>query len=205
MLENINENGETNTKKYLYDIKQEEKWLVLNPYCWNEEDVLNWLKKILSLEDYNNRKVLNKNILKGSDIINEGYEFFINFSQELCFTLFEDFHLLVSSFDIDEKLDEISKISLKRKKNICNFIFEKLESNSSMIKWIDRNNLTFKIIEPKVLASIWGLRRNNERMNYKKMTRSLRYHYYRNLLPQYYKFVYKFSENSVIVKQIMKR
>lgn len=62
----------------------------------------------------------------------------------------------------------------------------------SVIEWIN-NEGVFSIIKPKTVAIMWGLNKNNWRMDYNKMAASLRYHYGKGIIERTKgKFLYKF-------------
>lgn len=63
----------------------------------------------------------------------------------------------------------------------------------NVIEWID-NEGTFKIIKPSTVSIMWGLVKNNWRMDYNKMAAALRYHYGKGIIEQAKgKHVYKFT------------
>lgn len=63
----------------------------------------------------------------------------------------------------------------------------------SIIEWID-NEGTFKIIKPNTVSIMWGLIKNNWKMDYKKMAAALRYHYGKGIIERAKgKFLYKFA------------
>ena len=45
-----------------------------------------------------------------------------------------------------------------------------------MIQWLGVEG-EFKLIKPEMVAQLWGARKNKPKMNYEKMSRSLRYYY----------------------------
>lgn len=63
----------------------------------------------------------------------------------------------------------------------------------SVIEWVD-NEGTFKIIKPNTVSIMWGLIKNNWRMDYSKMAAALRYHYGKGIIERAKgKFHYKFA------------
>ncbi|XP_025190244.1 GA-binding protein alpha chain-like isoform X2 [Melanaphis sacchari] len=63
----------------------------------------------------------------------------------------------------------------------------------SVIEWVN-NEGTFKIIKPNTIGIMWGLVKNNWRMNYNKMAAALRYHYGKGIIERAKgKHVYKFA------------
>lgn len=62
----------------------------------------------------------------------------------------------------------------------------------NVIEWVD-NDGTFKIIKPETVSVMWGLIKNNWRMDYNKMAAALRYHYGKGIIERTKgKFLYKF-------------
>ncbi|CAI6366940.1 unnamed protein product [Macrosiphum euphorbiae] len=63
----------------------------------------------------------------------------------------------------------------------------------NVIEWTD-NEGTFKIIKPSTVSIMWGLVKNNWRMDYNKMASALRYHYGKGIIERAKgKHVYKFA------------
>lgn len=63
----------------------------------------------------------------------------------------------------------------------------------NVIEWID-NEGTFKILKPNTVAIMWGLIKNNWKMDYNKMATALRYHYGKGIIERSKgKFLYKFA------------
>lgn len=61
-----------------------------------------------------------------------------------------------------------------------------------IIEWVD-NEGTFKITKPSTVSIMWGLNKNNWKMDYNKMAASLRYHYGKGIIDKAIgKFHYKF-------------
>ncbi|XP_041367198.1 protein C-ets-2-like [Gigantopelta aegis] len=63
---------------------------------------------------------------------------------------------------------------------LWSFMFKLLEysgSNPSLATWVNRSEGEFQIVKPKEVAFLWGLIKNNEGMNYEKLSRGLRYYY----------------------------
>ncbi|KAF2900461.1 hypothetical protein ILUMI_05726 [Ignelater luminosus] len=65
----------------------------------------------------------------------------------------------------------------------------------SLIKWDNYNEGTFKFVESEKVAKLWGDRKKNDKMNYEKLSRAMRYYYKSEvLLPVPGKrLVYKFG------------
>jgi Ets-domain len=45
-----------------------------------------------------------------------------------------------------------------------------------VIQWVGTEG-EFKLIDPEVVAQLWGVRKNKPTMNYEKLSRALRYYY----------------------------
>ncbi|XP_034392999.1 transcription factor ETV7 isoform X2 [Cyclopterus lumpus] len=50
------------------------------------------------------------------------------------------------------------------------------------IRWEDRNNLVFRVVDPNGLARLWGNHKNRDNMTYEKMSRALRHYYKLNII-----------------------
>lgn len=83
------------------------------------------------------------------------------------------------------------------------FLLELLVSNqhSDIIQWTNSEG-EFKLTNPEEVASLWGRRKNKEKMNYDKLSRALRYYYDKNIIKKVMgqKFMYKFVSFPEIVK-----
>ncbi|KIH56379.1 Ets-domain protein [Ancylostoma duodenale] len=65
----------------------------------------------------------------------------------------------------------------------------------SCVRWVDRDEGTFKIESSHHLARFWGQRKNRAQMNYDKLSRSLRQYYKKGIIQKPEKkqrLVYKF-------------
>uniref|UniRef100_A0A0N5A378 DNA-binding protein D-ETS-4 n=1 Tax=Parastrongyloides trichosuri TaxID=131310 RepID=A0A0N5A378_PARTI len=82
--------------------------------------------------------------------------------------------------------------------HLWHFIRELLDQPneySSCVRWVDRNEGTFKIESSHHLARYWGIRKNRAQMNYDKLSRSLRQYYKKGIIQKPEKkqrLVYKF-------------
>lgn len=66
---------------------------------------------------------------------------------------------------------------------------------SACVRWVDRDEGTFKIESSLLLARYWGQRKNRSQMNYDKLSRSLRQYYKKGIIQKPEKkqrLVYKF-------------
>jgi hypothetical protein len=82
--------------------------------------------------------------------------------------------------------------------HLWHFIRELLEDPTrygSCVRWVDREEGTFKIESSHHLARYWGQRKNRSQMNYDKLSRSLRQYYKKGIIQKPEKkqrLVYKF-------------
>uniref|UniRef100_A0A914BZV8 DNA-binding protein D-ETS-4 n=1 Tax=Acrobeloides nanus TaxID=290746 RepID=A0A914BZV8_9BILA len=82
--------------------------------------------------------------------------------------------------------------------HLWHFIRELLDQPKqygSCVRWVDRDEGTFKIESSHHLARFWGLRKNRAQMNYDKLSRSLRQYYKKGIIQKPEKkqrLVYKF-------------
>lgn len=78
---------------------------------------------------------------------------------------------------------------------IWQFLLNLLTDNKyqNIIEWVD-NEGTFRITKPDTISIMWGLIKNNWKMDYNKMAAALRYHYGKGIIERAKgKFVYKFT------------
>ncbi|XP_045175764.2 uncharacterized protein LOC123536551 isoform X2 [Mercenaria mercenaria] len=68
-------------------------------------------------------------------------------------------------------------------------------TNPSLIKWEDRNEGTFKLVENKRIAYNWGMKKGNTDMSYEKLSRAMRYYYKKKIFQPVLgkRLVYKFG------------
>ena len=78
------------------------------------------------------------------------------------------------------------------------FIKELLDSNDSCVSWISREDRTFRFVDSKQAAKLWGQRKNKRNMTYEKMSRALRYYYDRQIMYHIdgQKLMYKFGDGA---------
>ena len=64
------------------------------------------------------------------------------------------------------------------------FLLELLtdRESQSCIKWTNKRDWEFKIIDPPEVARRWGERKSKPTMNYEKLSRGLRYYYDKNII-----------------------
>ena len=76
------------------------------------------------------------------------------------------------------------------------FLLELLtdRESQSCIKWTNKRDWEFKIIDPPEVARRWGERKNKPTMNYEKLSRGLRYYYDKNIIKKVpnQRYVYRF-------------
>lgn len=97
--------------------------------------------------------------------------------------------------------DQVTPTTFQRSSgtvHLWHFIRELLDQPneySSCVRWVDRNEGTFKIESSHHLARYWGIRKNRAQMNYDKLSRSLRQYYKKGIIQKPEKkqrLVYKF-------------
>ncbi|XP_035214191.1 GA-binding protein alpha chain-like isoform X2 [Stegodyphus dumicola] len=75
------------------------------------------------------------------------------------------------------------------------FLLELLtdKDHRDFIQWVG-NDGEFKLINPEMVAQLWGQRKNKPTMNYEKLSRALRYYYDGEMIAKVHgkRFVYKF-------------
>ena len=76
------------------------------------------------------------------------------------------------------------------------FLLELLtdRESQSCIKWTNKQDWEFKIVDPPEVARRWGERKNKPTMNYEKLSRGLRYYYDKNIIKKVrnQRYVYQF-------------
>ncbi|KAK8741694.1 hypothetical protein OTU49_002346, partial [Cherax quadricarinatus] len=50
-------------------------------------------------------------------------------------------------------------------------------SNPSLIRWEDETQATFRLVQPNLIAQMWGARSEKPNLSYFNFARGLRYHY----------------------------
>lgn len=68
------------------------------------------------------------------------------------------------------------------------------KSRRNVIQWVGTEG-EFKLIDPEMVAQMWGERKNKPKMNYEKLSRALRYYYHDGMIAKVHgrRFVYKFE------------
>lgn len=72
----------------------------------------------------------------------------------------------------------IFKIGNNGQIQLWQFLLELLtdKMHRHAIQWLGSEG-EFKLVNPEVVAKLWGLRKNKPTMNYEKLSRALRYYY----------------------------
>ena len=56
----------------------------------------------------------------------------------------------------------------KKSINIIQWIYEMLCKEDQCVKWVNKDSLTFRITQQHRLAGLWGIYKNNPKMNFNK-------------------------------------
>ncbi|EUB61470.1 Ecdysone-induced protein 74EF [Echinococcus granulosus] len=64
-----------------------------------------------------------------------------------------------------------------RKRNLLNFILELLTTRQTCVEWVDKPKQVFQIVNPDQLTRLWGEHKNNIKMSFDSLSRSLRLYY----------------------------
>ncbi|KRZ56336.1 ETS homologous factor [Trichinella nativa] len=77
------------------------------------------------------------------------------------------------------------------------FIRDALKNPETM-PWENREEGVFRIVESEKLARLWGMKKNNSRMTYEKLSRAMRYYYNSKIILPVSgrRLVYKFGPNA---------
>lgn len=62
-----------------------------------------------------------------------------------------------------------------RRQHLLSFILELLTRRQSCLEWVNKTDQVFQIINPDQLTQLWGEYKNNKRMTFESLSRSLRY------------------------------
>ena len=91
--------------------------------------------------------------------------------------------------------------------SLWKFLYSLLEAPSEeykdLIRWVDRENHVFRVIDTDGLAKFWGMQKNNRKtdMNYDKMSRALRQYKYGEVTKlKGHKLTFQFGD--VVMKNI---
>lgn len=82
---------------------------------------------------------------------------------------------------------------------LWHFLYHLLENSryTSIISWIDREAGHFQIIQPNILAQIWGKCKANPNMTYECLSRSLRSYYQKGIIAKKSRLQYQFSAEAL--------
>ncbi|CAG0899030.1 unnamed protein product [Darwinula stevensoni] len=87
-----------------------------------------------------------------------------------------------------------------KRKHLWEFIRDLIlePGNTDIVKWENRRELTFRIVNSHKMANLWGQYRDNTGMTYDKMSRLMRYYYKRKVLQPVLgrRLIYKFGPNA---------
>ena len=181
-------------------------WSKINSFCW----LYDW--SLRNKIEFHKLKNLSDKLPRGKKLCELNFEFFINLSSQHGLDIFEDLHIILSSFHQTkrpkkykiEKIKKFRKIKTERriKKNVYvweflrEILFDK-NKNPEIIKWLNRSKGIFVLVKPIEIAEMWGKFVFNEKMNYEKFTRSIRYCYRKKFIQHLdEKFTYKFGPKS---------
>lgn len=72
-------------------------------------------------------------------------------------------------------------------------------TNPSLIRWENRDEGTFKLMQSKTIAFMWGMKKGNRGMTYEKLSRAMRYYYRRQVFAPVLgkRLVYRFGPRAV--------
>lgn len=95
-------------------------------------------------------------------------------------------------------LDKQSRPTVRKTVVLWKFIKELLDNNDNCVSWISREERTFKFVDSKQAAKLWGQRKNKRNMTYEKMSRALRYYYDRQIMFHIdgQKLMYRFGDGA---------
>ncbi|XP_038639917.1 ETS-related transcription factor Elf-2-like [Scyliorhinus canicula] len=69
--------------------------------------------------------------------------------------------------------------------------------NHDILQWEDRRAGIFRVIKSNIFAQLWGTQKNNEGMNYEKLSRALRHYYKTGILERVDgRLTYKFGDKA---------
>ncbi|XP_029639064.1 transcription factor ETV6-like [Octopus sinensis] len=92
----------------------------------------------------------------------------------------------------------------KRVKNqlLWEFLYDALKNpgyNPRFLKWENEVEGIFRFVQSEMMANVWGELKNNDNMNYEKLSRAMRHYYRRGILERVEgrRLVYKFSRNAI--------
>jgi len=95
-------------------------------------------------------------------------------------------------------LHKQSRPTVRKTVVLWKFIKELLDNNDTCVSWISREERSFKFVDSKQAAKLWGQRKNKRNMTYEKMSRALRYYYDRQIIfhEEGQKLMYRFGDGA---------
>ena len=189
------------------------RWITKSPVYWSKIDSFCWLYDWSQQNniEFTDLKKLYVKIPNGLQLSDSNLEYFTNLSNQHGMNIFEDLHILLSSFistnrakKHQTKKSERIKIKRKKIRKTSTYVWEFLrnlllmgDKNSEVIKWTNRSKGVFVIKNPDAIAKLWGKVTKKDKMNYDKMSRSIRYCYCKQYLEHLNEnFTFRFGPNS---------
>ena len=147
------------------------KWITKSPVYWSKIDSFCWLydwSQRNNVEFTDLQKLYDK-LPNGLQLSDLNLEYFTNLSVEHGLNIFEDLHVLISSFiptnrakKHQTKKSDIKKIKIKKIRKTYAYVWEFLrnlllegEKNFEVIKWTNRSKGIFVIKNPDAIAKLW--------------------------------------------------
>lgn len=182
------------------------KWIVTNPIEWSRFDTFYWFF------DWSQRKKVQFSDIEkfcyelpyGRILMEKDINYFITYFGKYGLDIFEDFHILLTSFDEFFSSNQNNKLkilkiptndSILKQRLLCrnNIKYPKIllfiknillnpSSYPDLIKWCDNEKKSFLMLQPNKIAKIWGMLSDNPHMTFATFSRSLRYSYKLNYL-----------------------
>ncbi|KAL5109262.1 Protein FEV [Taenia crassiceps] len=84
---------------------------------------------------------------------------------------------VLSNSPIDRPRKTCAQRNGGRKRNLLNFILELLTTRQTCVEWVDKTKQVFQIVNPDQLTRLWGEHKNNIKMSFDSLSRSLRLYY----------------------------
>ncbi|KAJ7336036.1 ETS- transcription factor Elf-2 [Desmophyllum pertusum] len=90
-----------------------------------------------------------------------------------------------------------SRPTVRKTVVLWKFLEELLDTNeNNCVVWVSREEGTFKFVDSKLAAKLWGQKKNKRNMTYEKLSRALRYYYDRQIMfhEEGQKLIYRFGD-----------
>ncbi|CAI9725940.1 SAM pointed domain-containing Ets transcription factor [Octopus vulgaris] len=197
-------------------------WSMKPPKYWNKDDIQNWMSYIAKVYDITLESKNFEDITSGKQLKKMTSKEF----QQRDFIYGDWIHNMlkkmfdqVTSLNSGTSKDTLSPFTSKNEdkfnsffsnlfnENLCTmsllplyaFIYAALKHslfNPKILRWENEKSGTFQFIDPEKFAKLWGLTKNNNNMNYEKLSRSLRHYYPKRILKRVggKRLIYKFLE-----------